>query len=118
MQLSYIRWHEKYHVEKPYQVFMPLPDGIPEEKASNLEFDLGNEEIVKDIRGANNPFTLDEHGFTTCSMDMSPHWFSEKEIIDRYIPAICEMVKELLKADRVISFDWRVNSSTSKIELV
>lgn len=70
--LSYIQWHDKYYREKPYQVFVPLPEGVPEERASNIEFALGDEEIVRDIRGADAKFTLDEHGFTTCTMEMSP----------------------------------------------
>lgn len=96
---------------------MPLPEGVSEESASNLDFDLGDEERINDIRGANNKFTLDEHGFTTCAMDMSPHLFSEIEIINSYIPVVCEMVKEVAKADRVISFDWRVNFSSFVTEI-
>lgn len=111
VQLSYLQWQEKYHIEKPYQVFVPLPEGVPEEKASNLEFALGEEEIVRDIRGTDTNFTLDKHGFTIRMMDISPHWFSETEIKNRYIPETCEFVKEVVKAEHVIPFDWRVNLS-------
>lgn len=111
VQLSYIQWHDKYFMEKPYQVFVPLPEGVPEERASNIDFALGNEEIVRDIRGVDAKFTLDKHGFTTCTMEMSPHLFSETEIQHRYIPETCEFVKNVVKADRVIPFDWRVTFS-------
>lgn len=110
VQLSYLQWQEKYHIEKPYQVFVPLPEGVPDEKASNLEFYLAEKEIVRDIRGTDTNFTLDKHGFTIRTMDISPHLLSETEINNRYIPATCEFVKEIIKADRVIPFDWRVNS--------
>ena len=48
----------------PYQVFVPLPVGVSEERATNLVFDLGDEEMMRDIRGSRASFTLDEHGFT------------------------------------------------------
>ena len=107
-KLSYIQWQEKYLAEKPYQVFVPLPMGVPEENASNLVFDLGHEEVIRDIRGSSTGFSLDEHGFTICSMDMSPHSFSEMEIINDYIPKTCELMKEAVNADLVVPFDWRV----------
>lgn len=41
-------------------------------------------------------------------MEMSPHLFSETEIINDYIPATCELVKATVDAEMVIPFDWRV----------
>ena len=108
IKLSYLQWQDKYLVEKPYQVFVPLPVGMPEESGTNLAFDLGDEEVIRDIRSSSIKFTLSEHGFTTCWMEMSPHLFSETEIINDYIPATCELVKAAVNAETVIPFDWRV----------
>lgn len=117
-KLSYLQWQEKYLAEKPYQVFVPLPVGVPEENASNLVFDLGDEEVIRDIRGSSTSFSLDEHGFTTCSMEMSPHSFSEMEITNDYIPKTCELVKEAVNAELVVPFDWRVGRATTRDFLI
>lgn len=114
VKLSYLQWQEKYLAEKPYQVFVPLPMGVPEENASNLVFRLGDEEVIRDIRGSSTSFSLDEHGFAIGSMDMSPHLFSEVEITNEYIPRTCELVKEAVNADLVIPFDWRVGRATTR----
>ena len=117
-KLSYLQWQDKYLVEKPYQVFVPMPIGVPEENASNLVFGLGDEEVIRDIRGSSTNFSLDEHGFTICSMEMSPHSFSEMEIKNDYIPKTCELVKESLNADLVVPFDWRVGRATTREPLI
>ena len=114
IKLSYLQWQDKYLVEKPYHVFVPLPAGVPEESATNLAFDLGDEEVIRDIRSSSTKFTLNEHGFTTCRMEMSPHLFSETEIINDYIPATCELVKAAANAERVIPFDWRVRHDNTQ----
>lgn len=116
VQLSYLQWQDKYLVEKPYQVFVPLPRDVPEERASNLDFALGNKEIIKDIRSTSTVFTLDENGFATSVMEMSPHLFSESEIRNRYLPAICDLVKNAAKADCVVPFDWRIRNSVSPVK--
>ena len=114
IQLAYLQWQDKYLVEKPYQVFVPLPVGVPEESAKNSAFDLGDEEVIRDIRSSNTKFTLAEQGFTTCRMEMSPHLFSETEIINDYIPATCELVKAAVDAETVIPFDWRVRNDITQ----
>ena len=114
IKLSYLQWQDKYLVEKPYQVFVPLPVGVPEESATNLVFDLGDEEVIRDIRSSSTKFTLSEHGFTTCRMEMSPHLFSEMEIINDYVPVTCELVKQAVNAETVIPFDWRVRHAITQ----
>ncbi|KAI4093392.1 MAG: hypothetical protein LQ348_003105 [Seirophora lacunosa] len=115
-KLSYLQWQDVYTAEKPYQVFLALPEGVPEEKLSNLEFDLGDTELIRDLRAADTLFSLDEHGFTTATMELCPHSFSEDEINNQYIPEVCEMVKKSTNADRVISFDWRISKSVSPVK--
>lgn len=50
IKLSYLQWQDKYLVEKPYDVFVPMPVGVPEERVTNLAFNLGDEEMIRDIR--------------------------------------------------------------------
>ncbi|KAL8958517.1 MAG: hypothetical protein Q9193_004444, partial [Seirophora villosa] len=114
-RLSYLQWQEVYAVEKPYQIFLAFPEDVPEEKTSNLEFGLGDTELIRDLRAADTRFSLDEHGFTTATMELCPHSFSEDEINNRYIPELCEMVKKSTNADRVISFDWRVSRRRRRV---
>lgn len=112
--LSYLQWQEKYLVEKPYQVYRPLPAGVREENATNLVFGLAGPEVIRDIRGSSTNFTLDEHGFTACSMDTSPHPLSETEILNDYIPKTCELVKKAVNAECVVAFDWKVSRASTE----
>ena len=112
--LSYLQWQEKYLVEKPYQVYGPLPASVPEESATNLVFRRGDLEVIRDIRGSSTNFTLDEHGFTACSMDTSPHPLSETEIINDYVPKTCELVKKAVNAECVVPFDWKVSRASTE----
>ena len=114
IMLSYLQWQEKYLVEKPYQVYGPLPASVPEEIATNLVFRRADPEVIRDIRGSSTNFTLDEHGFTACSMDTSPHPLSETEIINDYIPKTCELVKKAVNAECVVPFDWKVSRASTE----
>ncbi|MCJ1394891.1 hypothetical protein MMC18_007771 [Xylographa bjoerkii] len=116
VQFSYLRWQDEYLIEKPYQVFIPLPKGVPEERATNLKFALGEKETVKDIRGTDIKFTLNEHGFTTSVLDNASHTSSETEITTSYIPEICELVKKTANADSIVPFDWRIRKSVSPVK--
>ena len=113
-KLSYLQWQEKYLEEKPYQVYGPLPAGVPEESATNLVFGLGDEEVIRDIRGSSTNFTLDEHGFTACSMDTWSHPLSETEIIDDYVAETCELVRKAVNAECVLPFDWKVSRASTE----
>ena len=112
VKLSYLQWQEKYRVEKPFRFFAPLPAGTPEESRTNLVFGLGDEEVIRDIRGSSANFTLDEQGFTICSTDTSLHPLSATEIINEYNLETCELVKKAMSAEFVVPFDWIVSRSS------
>ena len=104
IKLSYLQWQDKYLVEKPYDVFIPESEDVPEENATNLAFNLGDE-VIRDIRSSSTKFTLAEHGFTTCRIEMSPYLFSRT---GDHIPDTCELVKAAMGAETVIPFLWTV----------
>ena len=116
--LLYLQWDEKFLTEKPYQVFVPLPDGIPEECQSNLHFALGEVEVVTDIRGREGDFTLDKNGFAVCQQNSKLENFTDAKEIERiYLPEVVELLKENVKdAEKIVIFDWRVRVLLSSIE--
>lgn len=107
-KLSYIQWDDKYLGEKPYQIFIPVPDELPD---TNISFKFGEEELMRDIRGIEDQFTVDQNGLTICSHVSKMTLFENQQEIEKvYLPEIESPLKEQLDgADRVAVFDWRVN---------
>jgi len=60
-KLTYLEWHDHYKTEKPFMVIR-YPDDPPEVNGGNVTFKEGEEEIIHDIRGHEDDFTLDGNG--------------------------------------------------------
>jgi len=105
--LVYAVDRELYNREKPYHVLSHCPDGGP---STNLEWRLGDTEEVLNIRGSDDRFTLDDHGFcfrqdTTQFSD----WETPREVETQYLPSVEQLLKICVSgADEIKIFDWRV----------
>lgn len=106
--LQFIKWTDLYKTDRPYQIFIDLPDSTPR---TNVEFEV-KEVVFRDVRGQEDSYELDTHGFMLrhskeiegFGNDPTPE-FIEKE----YLPSVEELIKKEVKgADRVKIFDWRV----------
>jgi len=109
----YLLWDDRFLVEKPYQVFVPLPTGVPEECQSNMEFGAADEQVVTDIRGCREEFSLDNNGFAVSRLATKLQTFSDCDEIERvYLAEVSNLLRERMESvERIVIFDWRVRVS-------
>ncbi|KAF2645928.1 hypothetical protein P280DRAFT_503949 [Massarina eburnea CBS 473.64] len=107
-RFKYFKWSHKFTSEKPYVLLTEVPDGFPIANFTNEE---GCLEVVKDIRGHEEQYDLDRHGFAVCTYAEFGS-FDFTRIDSDYIPSVHDILKnEFGPSTEVITFDWRVRSS-------
>jgi hypothetical protein len=114
-RLEYLKWDPKfdlvYGTEKPYEMNMQRPEGFPR---TNMETELGPEEVIHDIRASHCPFSLDEHGFAYRRNPMEVANWEKLDVERDYLPSIERMLQAEFGDNAVIKvFQWRVCSGVS-----
>jgi hypothetical protein len=101
-----------YDEEKPYTLY-GFPDDV--QPKSNCEFAVRDNIPVKDVRGHEAEFKLDECGFEfhhkPSKLDLQAATFQSvggREGVWRYLRETMDMAEETLHASKVLCFDWRV----------
>ena len=107
--LQYLKNLPLYQTQKPFQVYTHIQD-VPESEKTNLEFEEHNNVLIRDVRGKEDQFDLDECGFQyikhATHVDLSD---VTKDVADAYLEEIKQLLLEKLKADRVFCYDFRVS---------
>jgi hypothetical protein len=111
VSLKFLQWQSLYEVEKPFQIFINIPDHVEDKRTTNLVF----EDIqlkVKDVRDNATEFSLDQHGFMyrnheTTLRDVT----NRKHVEETYLPEVESLLRqEADGVDEVFFFDWRVRA--------
>jgi hypothetical protein len=110
--LSFLQWQELYKVEKPYEIYVDLPEGHPGVTQNNLLFERVKT-IIKDVRGHEKSFKLETQGFQFAEF---PTKLQDADLDNRhrvesiYLPEAEHLLrKEYPNASRIFIFDWRVS---------
>jgi hypothetical protein len=115
---SYFSPQARHESEKAYEI---LPEALstypPGHPASNLVFEDTVVEI-EDIRGREQEFRLDEHGFCFLRCTSLVRGSRDREEIEeRYLPEIVELIKRKLGGKvRVVIFGWKVRFLIQNLE--
>jgi hypothetical protein len=115
--LSFLRDDPKYQHEKPFQIISGI---LPQFWESNCEFTSFSVPIT-DCRGFKSSFSLAENGFEFWDWDLhhdlrrvlsqrSSDDIAADKLVEPYLLETIAVVRERLKADKVICFDWRVSA--------
>ncbi|RDL30821.1 putative 7 alpha-cephem-methoxylase [Venustampulla echinocandica] len=110
-QFNYFQWKPLFNEEKPYYLYTDPPPGLPN---ANFSTKPGDAETVHDVRGRENEFNLDNHGF---AFTRQKYPFSLKDIDPvtmktQYLPSLEGLIREQLQQDcEIFWFDWRKRSS-------
>jgi len=107
--LRYGIWDDRFKSEKPYVVISDLPD-LPEDKRSNISFMSAPEEVIRDIRGREKDFNLDDNGFVFLNHQFPDFDVFDGDLIEKlYQPEVEKLLRSKIDGvDRVIFFDYRV----------
>ena len=108
--IQFIKWQDLYKREKPFITFLDLPTDHKEQRKSNVDF----EDIrvrISDIRGMEDAFQLDIHGFMIAQLPPYTGSLDTATIRESHLPAVEKLLKSKVEeADRVFIFDWRVRA--------
>lgn len=110
-KLYYLRDSPLLKTQKPYMIGPGFMKTIP---VCNYSLEAGPEQVIKDVRGFVEEFTLPKHGFAFRPWSPSKiDWEEEDQILDTYIPEVKELLRHVLDIGdsfkRCEVFDWRVS---------
>jgi hypothetical protein len=104
-------------VEKPFQIFIDIPEDAKDQRTSNLVFET-QEVQVYDASVATKQFTLDTTGFMFRKHNTRVLDFTDKFMVEEvYLPEMEALLKQEVEGvDRVFFFDWRIRKGIPEIE--
>lgn len=107
--LNFLRWQNLYEEEKPFQIFINLPEDAEDQRTTNLVFEKVSLQVY-DVRGQAEDFSLDTNGFMYRQHITKTIDFSDQQSIEEtYLPNIQALLQQEVEgADRIFFFDWRV----------
>lgn len=107
--LNFLRWQKLYEEEKPFQIFINLPEDAEDQRTTNLVFEKVSLQ-VHDVRGQARDFSLDMNGFMYRQHTIQKTNFLDQQSIEEtYLPDIQTLLQQEVEgADRIFFFDWRV----------
>jgi len=101
-----------YETQKPYKLYIKPEDlSLP---ATNCEYITRHDVQVNDARGREQDFNLKDQGFmfhkhsTRCNLKAEIFEQGNEAAIVEYLEETIRLVKDTLKVERVVCFDWRV----------
>jgi hypothetical protein len=111
--VQFLKWTNLYLKEKPFQMFVGINLNAKGQCYSNLQFEERSI-TVENIRGYEESFELDKHGFIVrrfpkgalCLLDPI---ISKENVVSNYFPAVDKLLRtEVEGVDRTFLLDWRV----------
>lgn len=113
----YLKWQDLYNHEKPFTVLLDVPEGVKDQRRTNLTFHDAGEETVKDVRGNIDELDINTHGFTyvTWPSELNCADFDDKDKIEKeYLPECEDLIRHVLDGvDKVHFFNWLVSLYSS-----
>ncbi|KAF7504096.1 hypothetical protein GJ744_002861 [Endocarpon pusillum] len=115
--MKFLQWQSLYEVEKPFQIFINIPDHVEDKRTTNLVFE-DNQLKVKDVRASATNFSLDQHGFIYRNHETALRDFTNrKHVEESYLPEVESLLRqEADGVDEVFFFDWRLRKNAPEVE--
>jgi len=112
---EYLVKTELYDDKKPYYS-SGLLNPEQEAKRSNLKYTTQENIQVQDLRGNEQNFRLDEHGFELVAHIPKTNLIDPgDEQLERYLEEMSSFIKDKFKAELVLAYNYRVSIQNSII---
>ncbi|KAK5126695.1 hypothetical protein LTR85_009629 [Meristemomyces frigidus] len=110
VQLQYLKDDPLYDTVKPLQI---TPNFADREGRTNVRLAPGAKETIKDVRGVDHSFDLDNNGFKYVKGPTKMQdWSSQPKIAQEYLPEIETLLKrEVDGCDEIMFYDARIRQS-------
>lgn len=107
--LNFLQWQELYEEEKPFQIFIDIPEEAEDQRSTNLVFEKVRLKI-HDVRSHWQNYSLDTNGFMYRQHTTKVTDFSNRQTIaEKYLPEMEALLQQEVEgADYIFTFDWRV----------
>lgn len=112
-KLNYIRWEDEFRTEKPYEFISQAPEGCPRK---NFTLAASPEQAIHDIRGSEELFNLDDHGFQIVRQELGAIPTDQEGIEKEYLPKVIDLLQNIDPGAEVVIFDWRVSEQMSIVK--
>lgn len=111
--LKFLKWQPSYEFEKPFQVFINVPDNARDKRTTNLVFEDVAVEIGN-LRHLTHTTSLDQHGFIYRKYKTHVQDLTDRSAVETsYLSEVESILRqEVDGADRIFFFDWRVSVAT------
>jgi hypothetical protein len=115
VSLSYVDWDERQpQSSAPFQVYS-VPSNAPwPRETSNVAFSAREPHVIQNVRGREQEFHTDTHGFSfvKCEPCDVLKWNDEESVTRTYYPWVIDLIRsEIQDADEVHVFQHRVCTS-------
>lgn len=112
--IKYIKDLDLYRKEKPFQILIDIPKDAPDQRFTNLVYE-DKEELFRDVRGKEDTYSLDDHGFTYRHRNFGFDKYEDRSAVEAYyLPKIEQFIEdEVEDVDKVFFFDWRVRNPST-----
>lgn len=116
VKLKYLKWDDKYEIEKPFQLYADIPPDSPQTVRGNVRFEEGELEMIQDARIQPSKFALDSHGFEFVSFKTTfSDWKNRQAVQTQFYSEVEQLLKDAVKgADIVHIFEYRVGADSRK----
>lgn len=115
--LNFLQWQELYEEERPFQIFINIPEDAEDQRNTNLVFEKVGL-TVHDVRGHSEDFSLDTNGFMYRQHSTKTTSFRNRKFVgENYLPEVEALLKhEVEGADQIFFFDWRLRKNAPEVE--
>ncbi|KAK3988948.1 hypothetical protein QBC44DRAFT_397215 [Cladorrhinum sp. PSN332] len=112
---TFLRPLDLYKTAKPYWLFIGKPDHARDIETTNVETEI-REVNVSDVRGREDGFVLDEHGFQFIKHDIAFQAFDDQaRIVSEYLPRVERVIKDCIPhVTRTLVYDWRLRKEIAR----
>ncbi|KAI9923461.1 hypothetical protein MW887_009300 [Aspergillus wentii] len=103
--------------EKPYMIVSHMP-WLRDSQKANIGFMHGPQELITDVRGSEDGFTLDQHGLRFIRHIFSPFHVGDLKEVARvfYLGAEAFLKHHADGGDRSLFFDYCIRSNKSELQ--
>ena len=110
--IKFLRWLPLYEREKPFNIFIDVPDDATDKRTNNLVFE-DCLTAIQDVRGQEDFFRLDKNGFMFLTYDIDFDAFENRRLVEEnYLPEVERLIHRNVEGvDKIHIFDWRVRIS-------
>ena len=112
VRFQYLENDPLYDSTKPVQVTPPFPPS----SRTNVRLTPGPDEVLNDVRGREDQFTLDNNGFCYVHAPTKfKNWSSQPSIAKDFLPEMEELLKrEVDGCDEIVFYDARIRQESDE----